>query len=147
MIFSSYEEFLHGPKLFKLSFVLFDLTGVGPIGPALIDVAIDIYPNRTPNRVFLSRNYTLYVAVLGSDTFEVTDLDSSTVLFGWTGTEAGPVRAPLMRDMNSDGFLDAMYGFRTFDCGFQLGDNEGWLTGFTGGGTPVEGSDSVLVSP
>ena len=124
-----------------------DLTGVGPIGPLLVEVAIDIYPNRTPNRVFLSRNYTLYVAVQGSADFDVTTLDASTVLFGWSGEEAGPVRAPLIRDLNSDGFIDAMYGFPTFDCGFQLGDTEGWLTGFMADGTLVEGSDSVLVAP
>jgi len=110
-------------------------------------VGIDIYPNRTPNRVYLSRNYTLYVAVLGSDTFDVTTLNSSTVKFGRTGTEASPVRPPLIRDLNGDGFLDAMYGFRTFDCNFALGDMKGWLKGSTASGTFVEGSDSVLVLP
>jgi len=40
-----------------------------------------------------------------------------------------------------------MYGFRTFDCGFQLGDTQGLLKGSTASGTPVEGSDSVLVLP
>ena len=119
---------------------------VMPVGGAPI-VNIDIYPNRTPNYVFLSRNYTIYVAVLGSANFDVTSIDSSTVLFGRTGTEASPVRVPILRDLNGDGFLDAMYGFRTFDCGFALGDTEGWLTGYTVSGTPVEGSDSVLVSP
>ncbi|MHC4566448.1 MAG: DPP IV N-terminal domain-containing protein [Planctomycetota bacterium] len=110
-------------------------------------VGIDIYPNRVPNRVFLSRNYTLYVAVLGSASFETTTLDSATVKFGRTGTEAGPVRAPITRDLNSDGFVDAMYGFQTYDCDFQLGDTEGWLIGFTINGGPVEGVDSVLVLP
>ena len=97
--------------------------------------------------MFLSRNYTVYVAALGSDSLDVTTLDSATVKFGRTGTEASPVWAPIMRDLNGDGFVDAMYGFQTFDCGFQLGDTEGWLTGFTSNGIPVDGSDSVLVSP
>jgi hypothetical protein len=132
---------------FKSGNYWIDLTGVGPIGPLLIEVTVDIYPNRVPNRVILNRNYTLYVAVLGSADFDVTNIDSSSVMFGRTGTEAGPVRAPMMRDLNGDGFLDAMYGFQTFDCGFQLGDTEGWLTGFTVDGTPIEGSDSVLVLP
>ena len=108
---------------------------------------IDIYPNRTPNRVYLSRNYTLYVAVLGSADFNVTTLNSSTVKFGKTGTEASPMRAPMIRDLNGDGKPDAMYGFRTFGCDFQLGDTKGWLKGFTASGTPVEGSDSVVVLP
>ena len=52
-----------------------------------------------------------------------------------------------MRDLNGDGIVDAMCGFQTFDCGFQLGDVEGWLIGFTINRTPVEGADSVPVSP
>ena len=112
-----------------------------------IAIGIDIYPNRTPNPVFLSRNYTLYVAVLGSSNFDVTTLNSATVKFGKTGTEASPMRAPIIRDLNGDGFLDAMYGFRTFDCGFVLGDTTGLLKGKLNNGTDAEGNDSVLVSP
>jgi PKD repeat protein len=112
-----------------------------------VTVGIDIYPNRVPNRVILSRNYTLYVAVLGSANFDVTTLNSSTVKFGRTGTEASPVRAPLIRDLNGDGYLDAMYGFMTNDCGFALGDTTGILTGKLSDGTDVSGSDSVLVMP
>jgi len=110
-------------------------------------VDIDIYPNRTPNRIYLNRNYTIYVAVLGNSEFNVTELDSSTVKFGLTGTEASPVRAPILRDLNTDGFTDAMYGFQTFACGFALGDTEGALKGKLTIGTDVVGSDSVLVSP
>lgn len=95
----------------------------------------------------MSRNYTLYVAVHGSNDFDITELDSSTVKFGKTGTETTSVRAPLIRDLNGDGFADVMYGFMTNDCCFQLGDTEGWLKGSTISGIPVEGSDSVLVSP
>ena len=110
-------------------------------------VGIDIYPNRTPNPVFVSRYYTIYVGVMGSGELDVTNLNSATVKFGRTGTEASPVRAPMIRDLNGDGQADALYGFWTFDCGFQLGDTQGWLKGSTTSGTLVEGSDSVLVSP
>ena len=105
-------------------------------GPA--EIAIDIYPNRTPNRVDLTRNYTIYVAVLGRADFDVTTLNSSTMRFGRTGTEAAPVRAPIIRDLilPLDGYPDAMYGFRTFDCGFQPGNARGILTGSTTGATP-----------
>jgi hypothetical protein len=113
----------------------------------LPEVDIDIYPNRTPNMVYLSKNYTISVVVFGSTSFNVTSLNSSTVRFGRTGTEAVPVRAPTIRDMNADGFPDAMYGFLTFNCGFQLGNTEGILTGSTTSGVLIEGRDSVLVSP
>jgi parallel beta-helix repeat protein len=110
-------------------------------------VDIDIYPNRTPNQVYRSRNYTLYVVVFGTAEFNVMDLDWTTVRFGRTGTEARAVRAPVLRDMNGDGILDALYGFMTFDCGFQLGDTEGVLTGKTTAGIDLIGRDSVVVSP
>jgi len=130
------------------SLVLTDVDMVNvTINKCLVTIGIDIYPNRVPNRVFLSRNYTLYVAVLGSATFDVPTLNSSTVRFGKTGTEAAPVRAPLLRDLNGDGFIDAMYGFMTFDCGFALGDTTGILKAKLNDGTDAEGSDSVLVYP
>jgi hypothetical protein len=112
-----------------------------------IQVPIDIYPNRLPNMVYLSTDYTMYVALLGAEGFAVTDVDSSTVRFGRSGTEASPVREPKIRDLNGDGFDDALYGFLTFDCGFELGDNTGTLTGQTTGGTPIAGNDSVSVLP
>jgi len=126
-----------------------DDPGDEPGTPVCQVVDIDIYPNRVPNRVYLSRNYTIYVAVKGSAEFDVTTLDTLSVLFGPTGTEAAPVRGPMLRDFIRplDGFLDAMYGFRTFDCGFQLGDTQGLLTGLSSGGIPIEGTDSVVVYP
>lgn len=128
----------------------FGETGIGCTTVTVIStvaINIDIYPNRVPNRVILSRNYTLYVAVLGSANFDVATINSSTVKFGKTGTEASPIRAPLIRDLNADGFADAMYGFMTNNCGFALSDTQGILKGSTASGTDVEGSDSVLVLP
>jgi len=118
----------------------------GQISITGVPARIDINPNRTPNQVYLSKNYTIYVAVLGNAKFNVADIDSSTVRFGRNGTESKPVRAPTMRDLNADGFKDAMYGFMTFNCGFQLGDTEGVLTGETKNEIKIIGCDSVLVS-
>ncbi len=115
--------------------------------PPSWNVAVDIYPNRTPNKVYLSTDYTIYVALFGAQGFAVADVDSSTVRFGPTGTEASPVRTPTILDLNGDGFEDAMYGFTTFDCGFALGDTMGYLTGKTTSGTALQGSDSVTVLP
>jgi len=108
---------------------------------------IDIYPNRAPNRVYLETDYTIYVALLGAEDFAVTGVDSSTVRFGQTGIEASPVREPTIRDFNGDGFDDALYGFMTFDCSFDLGDSTGILTGQTTDGTPIRGMDSITVEP
>jgi len=122
-----------------------DTAIVAITSPLTYEVGIDIYPNRVPNKVYLSTNYTIYVALLGAEEFAVTDVNSSTVRFGRTGTEASPVREPAIRDINADGFDDALYGFLTFDCGFELGDTTGNLTGQIAGEIPIAGSDSVSV--
>ena len=122
-----------------------DTAIVAITSPPSYEVGIDIYPNRTPNPVYLGTDYTIYVALLGAEEFAVTDVNSSTVRFGRTGTEASPVRAPAIRDINADGFDDALYGFLTFDCGFELGDTTGNLTGQIAGEIPIAGSDSVSV--
>lgn len=127
----------------------------GNVSPVLEDLTItaaprlliDIYPNRLPNSIYLSKNYTIYVAVLGSAGFDVNALNWTTVKFGRTGTEASPVRMPILRDLNGDGFADAMYGFLTYNCGFQLGDTSGILRGTLTNAMPVLGTDSVAVSP
>jgi hypothetical protein len=107
-------------------------------------IDIDIHPNHTPNLVNLSKNDPIFVGVLGSPSFDVTTLDSSTVNFGRTGTEASPVVLPILGDLDADGFIDAKYEFLTFDSGFLIGDTQGYLTGLTVIKTPVAGSDSVV---
>lgn len=113
----------------------------------VIPMNIDIYPGKTPNNVVLSRNYTISVAVLGSPSFDVTTINNATVRFGHAGTEAAPVKAPTLKDVNGDGVKDALYGFLTFRCAFQMGDTQGILTGKTTGGMDIKGIDSVLVTP
>lgn len=113
--------------------------------PAGLPISIDVYPGRTPNQIYLGKNYTIYVGVLGSSTFNVSDLDPATVRFGHAGTEARPVRAPTIRDLNGDGRNDALYGFMTYDCQFKAGDTKGVLAGQTTAGVTVTGNDSVVV--
>lgn len=90
--------------------------------------AIEIEPGKNPNRVFLGRDYTLYVIAFGSATLNVDDIIANTVRFGRTGFEAEPVRAGIKRDWNGDGIPDLLLGFKTQKCGFQLGDTQAFLT-------------------
>ncbi len=131
-----------GPYLVRVSQ---DGPPVDVTPPVGVPVFIDVYPGRTANQIYLAKNYTIYVGVLGSSIFDVADLDSATVRFGHSGTEAKPVRAPTIRDLNGDGRNDALYGFMTFDCQFKMGDTKGVLTGQMTDGTNVTGDDSVVV--
>lgn len=102
---------------------------------------------RNPYPIYLSKPYTVYVWVLGSASVDVATLNSASVKFGRLGTEASPVRLPSFADVNRDGYVDALYGFLTPPCGFQLGDTVGILTGVTTGGRAAMGTLPVVVYP
>lgn len=119
-------------------------------GTLLPEIRIDIYPNRFPNRIYLSRNYTIYVGAIRSDTFNPqTDLNNLTK-FGRSLAAAvsGPTSVPpLYRDFDLDGDTDAIFGFRTFDCGFQMGNTIGVLKGDFINQAPFATSGPVQVNP
>jgi len=116
---------------------------------AHIDVDVDIKPYSYPNAINIKNKGVIPVAVFGADTFDVTTINSSTVLFGSTGTEAQVNMHPNgkyhqgFEDVNMDGYLDTVFHFRTQDTGFNIGDTIGMLTGKTYSGVSIMGSDSV----
>ncbi len=122
--------------------VLYDLTVSAPVA-----VPLQITPGFDPNVVVLSKPYTIYAAIMGSDDVSVAQILPASVRFGRTGTEAAPVRAGRVIDLNGDGRLDILYGFKTAACGFMLGDTQGVIRAVAGGGVVVEGRDAVMVMP
>jgi hypothetical protein len=48
---------------------------------------------------------------------------------------------------SANGLLDLLCHFSTHQTGFQSGDTQGVLTGKTVGGTPIRGTDSVVIVP
>jgi hypothetical protein len=128
------------------------LTGVGttPDQATPVTVVIDIKPGQSPNKIWLNRNYAIDVAVFGSSDLSVLGILRGTVAFGRTGFETDPVQYPLIRDINSDGFYDAIYRFMTDDCGFYPGNEYGvWRGVLWKGGTAVSllGVDGLVVMP
>jgi hypothetical protein len=110
-------------------------------------VPIDIEPGEFPNRITISRDpnriEVTTVAILTTPTFNATTVDSNTVRFGKTGTEAAPVQAAVA-DADGDGTLDLILRFRTQDTGLQCGDTSALLTGKTVSGQAIQGSDSIV---
>ena len=109
---------------------------------AILPVQVDIKPGSFPNSINPRSRGRIPVAILTTGTFDATIVDSTTVLFGRTGTEATPVHAA-MEDVDLDGDTDMILHFNTQATGIQCGDTSASLTGETFSGQMIQGSDSI----
>jgi hypothetical protein len=151
---------LSGAGFFEVA--LYDLSGGAEsiYGDALvslpvpeIEVAIDIKPGSDRNPINLKSKGVIPVAILGSDEFDVTTVDVTTLAFGPAGappahdlTEPGTYVGHL-EDVNGDGLLDLVAHFHTQETGLMNGDTEATLTGANWDGVPIFGTDSVDTGP
>ena len=107
-----------------------------------LNVNIDIKPGSYPNSINLKSKGVVPVAVLGSDTFDASTVNPSTVLFAG----AAPVRWT-MEDVNNDGYMDMLFFFNTRDLSLIGGSTEATLIGATVGGQSIQGTDTVNIVP
>jgi len=111
-------------------------------GIAPLSVTVDIKPDSYPNSINPRSRGVIPVAILGTDTFDVADVDVTTLAFGPGGAPIAHLNGHV-QDVNHDGVMDLMLHFRTQDTGITCGDESATLTGATLDGQPLEGSDSV----
>lgn len=111
-------------------------------GELTIEISIDIKPGDDRNFISLKSKRAIPVAILSTETFDAQTVDSSTVRFGKTGTEA---RSPIatLEDVDGDGDTDMLLNFKPQDTGIECRDNRAYLTGQTFLGQSFEGSDSI----
>jgi len=86
---------------------------------------IDIKPNSDPNSINLNQKGLIPVAILGSDTYDVTDVDFSTLNFEGAIPKH---QAGHIEDVNGDNYPDLVAHFPTQDIGLAAYAPEGCLT-------------------
>lgn len=119
--------------------------------PAVLGISVDIKPGSDPNSINPKSVGVIAVAILGSASFDVTNVDVTTLTFGPAG--AVPVHdltnpatyADHLQDVNVDGFTDLVSHYRQKDIGLGTPDTEACINGVTKAGTPIKGCDAVRV--
>jgi hypothetical protein len=145
---AGYQLFTLDLKTGKPSFIgvatnLLQITSIEFIEP-FVEVAIDI----KPDHINPKSKGKIQVAILSTSEFnspEMVEIESLT--FGRTGDEQSLAFCHGAKDVNRDRLQDLVCHFYSQDAGFQCGDTEGVLKGETVQGTPIEGIDSVKITP
>jgi hypothetical protein len=126
---------------------------VGVIGdmPGSGFVMIDISPGSDTNLINPNKQGVVPVAILGSESFDVSTIDVTSVLFGGNKNLIPPahdltdptIYEGHLQDVNSDGFMDLVSHYSVPDAGIVCGDISAMLVGMTTSGESFQGFDTI----
>ena len=115
-----------------------------------LTVSIDIKPGSDPNSVNLSSAGVIPVAILGSATFDATQVDPATVALAGASVKLigkGTKYSCSTEDVNADGFVDLVCHVMTAQFMIEPGDSVAVLEAQTFDGLAIRGQDSIKVVP
>jgi hypothetical protein len=98
--------------------------------------------------VITAKSYGIVeVAILGSASFDASQVDPTTVTVSWPSIPSHPKKGLFfsLEDVNFDGHDDLLLQVSVQDLGLVLDDTEIELLGRLFDGVPVRGSDTVVV--
>ena len=113
------------------------------------DVEIDIKPGSDPNSVNPNSRGVIPVAILGSETLDVTEVDPTTITFMAADDTAG-TNSPVgfgFEDVNDDGYLDLVAHFLTQGTWISCITTQGALSATLVDGNLIFGFDSINPVP
>jgi hypothetical protein len=139
--------YLYGLGFPGYRFGVDNVTWLGDELDAVPVVAIDIRPDSDVNAVNPKSRGVVPVVLFGSDDFDVTQVDPSTLAFGPDGAGLAHRNGPHLEDVDADGNLDLVLHHRMAATGIGGDDVEACLTGETGDGLAFEGCDRVTPLP
>ncbi len=112
-------------------------------------VTIDIKPGSDPNCFNSNGHGVIPVAVLGSESFDVTLIDQGSLLFSGLEVRVRGNNDPLcnLEDSDGDEFLDLVCKFEDNAAYWNPGAGDATLAGTLLDSTEFEGTDSICVVP
>ena len=114
-----------------------------------LQVQIDIKPGSDPNCFNINGHGVVPVAILGSATLDVADIDTETLYFGGLEVRVRGQKGPQCSfdDVNVDGFADLICQFEDDATSWSAGETIAELQGYLLGGAQFSGSGSICIVP